>query len=214
MFNYDNEILKNNILKLLNDRHISQVALASATDMKQPRLSKLLNNDEGNRFSIEQICKIANFFDVSIEFLLTGKEQESISTTKQVCRALVSLFENYHLEFHDFEREEKVATPVIKYDYYERALPDIEETQKTIKYHSLFFPHTYSNVNPEQNYSEDELQDLFLDYACEGNELYKNIEINNFLNAFIPIHKLHISRQIPEEAYHYTVESLLEGLKK
>lgn len=37
---------------------------------------------------------------------------------------------------------------------------------------------------------------------------------NKFLDAYIPIHGLHSAGKMPDEAYKYTIKSLLETIKK
>ena len=211
MPNYDNEILKANIEKLRSDNDMKQEDIAAIAGVQQSRISKLLGNDAGARFTIEQICKIASHFNVSIDYLVTGKEPQPISSTKKVCEALVTLFENYSLETYDFDRIEKISYPVTEYEngYH---TSEIQTEKRTFKYHSLFFPYCW-HFNPDREYTEEQLENLEFDERYCGNELSFNKEINKFLDAFIPVHKLYDAGKMPEDAYKYTVQSLLEGIK-
>ncbi len=211
MRDYDNEILKANINKLRDNSGMSQKDFAAIAGIHQSRLSTLLGDDKGNRFSIEQIYRIAHHFGVSIDYLVTGKEPEPIKTPRQVCEALVSLFEKFYLDTKDFEVIETIDIPYYTPVDGGYSMPELHTEEKTIKYHALFFPHCWA-PNPDREYTEDEMDELHMDNIYNGNELPKNIAINKFLDAFIPIHKLYAAGKMPDEAYKYTVNSLLDNL--
>ena len=211
MRDYDNEILKTNIRKLRDDSGLSQEKFAEIVGVHQSRLSKLLGNDDSNRFSIEQVYRIAKHYNISIDYLVTGEKPKPINSAKAVCEFLVQLFEDYYLEHHDYSRGEIISIPGYYYDSKGHKIPDSEEEKKTIKYNCLFFANCwYPNENRE--YTEDELDELHMDELYNGNSLPKNIAINKFLNAFIPIHELHSAGKMPDEAYQYTIKSLLDSI--
>ena len=211
MRNYDNEMLKTNISKLRDDNRMSQKDFAAIAGIHQSRLSTLLGDDKGNRFSIEQIYRIASRFGVSIDYLVTGREPEPISTAKQVCEVIVSLFENFHLDNNDFERSETIDIPMYTIDKDGHKIPELDTEKRTIKYHALFFSHCWG-PNPDREYTEDELDELQMDDYYNGNEITENIAINKFLDAFIPVFKLHDAGKMPDEAYKYTINSLLDSI--
>lgn len=212
MRDYDNDILKANIEKLRKDKGMTQNDLADVAGVQQSRISALLGKDAGARFSIDQIYRLAQHFGVSIDFLVTGEEPKPANSTRRVCEALVSFFENYYLESTDYERTEEVHIP---YTCYENGyhFPDTDEEKRTFKYHALFFPHCWK-LNPDREYTEEELENLESDDRYCGNELSFNISINQFLDAFIPVYRLYDAGKMPEDAYKYTVKSLLDGIKK
>ena len=209
---YDNEVLKANIELLRKNSGLSQEDFAKIAGVHQSRLCTLLKNDKGARFSIEQVYRIADHFHVSVDYLVSGREPEPINSAKSVCEALVTLFEKFYLDHSDFERSEEIDIPMTRYDKDGNPIPELDTEKRTIKYHALFFPHTWG-PNPDREYTEDELDELHMDDFYNGNELTKNIAINKFLDAFIPIFKLHDAGKMPDEAYKYTVTSLLEGVK-
>lgn len=208
---YDNEILKANIEKLRKGKGLSQAEFAEIAGVQQSRISKLLGNDDGGRFSIEQVYNIASAFRVSIDYLVTGNEPQPISSARQVCEVLVHLFDDYFLEHSDFSRVEEIERPIY---YYENGyqVPDSETNKRTIKYDALYFPHCWY-PDPGREYTEDEMMELQSEASQIGNELSRNIAINKFLSAYIPIHELHSAAKMPDEAYHYTVQSLLDSVK-
>lgn len=209
--NYDNEILKSNIERLRKKNGLSQDQLAKIAGIHQSRMSVLLNEDSKARFSIEQIYLIAEYFDVSIDSLVKGEESKRINTSRQICEFLVQLFESNNLDYKRFSREEKTFTP----SYYIEdgyMVPSSKSGEKTISYNALFFPSTWQ-LNPEREYSEDELDAYYDTLEFDGNLLLNNIAINKFLDAYIPIYKLYSSDKMPKHSYDYTVKSLLENIK-
>ena len=61
MTNYNINILKQNILKLMNEKGITQSALAKGIGMQQSRISKILNLDNSDCFTVQQLADIAGF---------------------------------------------------------------------------------------------------------------------------------------------------------
>ena len=212
MSDYDNDLLKRNINKLKDEYRISQDALAKIAKTSQPRLCKLLGDDKGSRFSIEQVYLIAQHFGVSIEYLITGKEPEPSNSTRNVCQYIVALFENFEIEEYSFDRIEQIKIPYTYYDSNGIPMPELDIENKSIKYHALFFPNCWK-LNPEREYTKNELDEKQSNEYYNGNEIPSNIEINKFLDAFIPIHKLYSSRKMPKDAYEYTVNTLLNAIK-
>lgn len=70
MTNYNINILKQNILKLMNEKGITQSALAKGIGMQQSRISKILNPDNSDCFTVQQLADIARFLHVSTDTLL------------------------------------------------------------------------------------------------------------------------------------------------
>lgn len=210
MRDYDNELLKRNIATILDKSGMNQTEFAKIMGISQSRLSKLLGTDEGNRFSIEQIFKLSEKFNVSIDYLVTGKNQ-STNTAKQICELLVQLFDNHYLESTSFSRDEEERIPTYYYDSENHMIPDVELRKFQNNYNALFFAEYWYPIEG-RDYTEDELDELRFEANQVGNNLTDNIKINKFLNAFIPIHQLHIQAKMPDEAYEYTVNSLLSGI--
>ena len=83
---YDTSILKRNIKKLMDkdDSGLSQTKLAEKFGMCQPRLSKLLNTDTSDCFTVQQVGTIANFFHVSIDSLFGIQPETSEETDQEI----------------------------------------------------------------------------------------------------------------------------------
>jgi len=207
MRDYDNEILKANIEKLRKDNGLSQTEFAEIAGVQQSRISKLLGNDGGARFSIEQIYNIAKHFNLSIDYLVTGAEPNPTSSTKQICEVLVHFFDEHWLEHTTLERVEDCFYPV-----YVNGYPDSKHEHMKEKYEALFFPN-YWHLNPDRDYTYDEMDELQSEMHQVGNDLQHNMAINRFLKAYIPVHELHASGKMPDDAYKYTVQSLLDSVK-
>ena len=210
---YDNSILKTNIKTLAKKEGLTQKELAKIAGMKQPRISKLLNDDDDDscRFTIDQIFLLAKHFNVSIDYLVTGKEHEPIDSPRRICEVLVHLFEHYWLQHSEISLVEEMYIPTYYWDSGYQIPTSKKETKKNT-YTTLYFPSCW-NINPEGKYTDDELDILHQEISDIGNLLDRNISINTFLSAYIPIHKIYEERKMSEEAYRHAVESLLENVK-
>ncbi len=205
---YDNQCLIDNINKLC--KGLKQREIADITGTQQSRISKLLGDDDSARFSIEQISRLAEHFNVSIDYLVTGREPKPTTSTRQVCEVLVQLFEEYKLKHTTLTKDEELEIPYTICEG-KMAIPDTMTEKKHMNYNALYFPIIWER-NPDREYTEDELDNLRNDLMFGGNELPSNTSINKFLSAFIPIYELHDAGKMPDEAYKYTVNSLLENL--
>ena len=210
MSHYHNEILVKNIEKLRDANHMSQHELAEIAGTQQSRISKLLGADDSARFSIEQVYKLAEHFNVSIDYLVTGKEPQPTTSKRQICEVLVQLFDKYHLKHNTLVRNEELEIPVTVYEG-KVELPGTDTEVRRMEYNTLYFPIVWDR-NPDREYTEDELDNLQSDLLFFGNGLEDNMAINKFLSAYIPIHELHDAGKMPDEAYKFTINSLLENL--
>ena len=79
------EMLITNIEMLMRKQGINQARLIEATGIAQPQMSKGLNRTNKGQLTFEQIWKIADYFKVSIDFLVGRKpvstETESLPAT-------------------------------------------------------------------------------------------------------------------------------------
>ncbi len=91
--NYDIKIMINNILKLMEQNHITQNDLARILHTHQSRISTCLRQE--GCFSIPQIVALADYFNLSVDILL-GIENQNKKKEKE------NLFETYTDVFRMF----------------------------------------------------------------------------------------------------------------
>ena len=80
MQKFDILILKRNINDLLRDKGTTQQQLADALGMSQSNVSKALSEKDKKCFTVEQIFGIADFFGVSIDWLLGFETAQKMAT--------------------------------------------------------------------------------------------------------------------------------------
>ncbi len=73
---YDIGIMKKNISRLMKDKDITQSQLADIAGMNQSRVSKILNPETSDCFTIQQLVAIAQALHVSTDFILGIKTKE------------------------------------------------------------------------------------------------------------------------------------------
>ena len=70
MQNLDIPMLKQRVYNLMQEKRITQEALASEIGMTQPNFCRAISFKNSQCFTLEQIFKIAQYFDVSSDYLL------------------------------------------------------------------------------------------------------------------------------------------------
>lgn len=71
-----------NVAELLKKQGKKQSELAAFVGVKPNTVSDWIK--KGNSPKIEHLCRIADFFDVSLDFLITGKERTSTNTASHI----------------------------------------------------------------------------------------------------------------------------------
>lgn len=95
---YDIGIMKKTISRLMKDKDITQSQLADIAGMNQSRVSKILNPETSDCFTIQQLVAIAQALHVSTDFILGIKTEEiqpeeAEITLADVCTKLFELDE-------------------------------------------------------------------------------------------------------------------------
>ena len=93
---YDIKIMKRNISRLMKDKDITQSQLADAAGMNQSRVSKILNLETSDCFTIQQLVATAQALHVSTDSILGIKTEEiqpekAEITLADVCTKLFEL---------------------------------------------------------------------------------------------------------------------------
>lgn len=105
-----NEIVKR-ILTLIRKRDITVYRLAKDTGLLNATLSNTLKKNSFN--SSKTLLKIADYFNVSIEYLITGKEPNESDIIVKLKRQLESLIEDNNKlqkKINDFESAVRLIT--------------------------------------------------------------------------------------------------------
>lgn len=209
MTNNNYNILLEHIDMLMRDKNICQAELVRETGISQPQMSKALNHSHKNQFTFEQIIKIADYFQVSIDFLIGRKPETTGSkplSNKEICKFLIQLIESDVISYVNTKTEESMYLPVEGpndgYPYeYKKGNNDY-----------LFF--YFSNfINPDiTNASEYELDELSWDFSTGGNSNHKSEEINDFLAYYFKFYDLYKHNNLPRELFDQAISDRLDKL--
>ena len=85
MSNYDNDILIQNVRKLMEDNNITQQQLADILGMSQSNVSKALSESDKKCFTLDQVVGIAKHFRVSIDMLVGNYRAQNRDISPRAC---------------------------------------------------------------------------------------------------------------------------------
>lgn len=112
MFNYDISIMKKNVSKLMSENGITQGQLAESVGMSQSRISKILNSENSDCFTLEQLIAIAGTFHTSTDRILGLVDTSNIDTEENeitlsdICTKLFEINELAPLKISESDSEQ------------------------------------------------------------------------------------------------------------
>lgn len=211
MLSENYEILIENIEKLMRQRGINQARLIEATNISQPQMSKGMNRNSKTQFTFDQIWKIADYFHVTIDFLV-GRESSPTAnplSAAAICRYLMRLVESDTVTTQRIEVEEDMYTK----DY----CPDPDDyPYKWSKGKNSYTAYYFSNyVNPDiSGLPEPMLDELQYDFGTSGNASAINAEINDFMDYFFKLYDLLKKSDLPQEIFDTAISDRLSQMDK
>lgn len=195
MQNYDIDILKKNVRSLMDEHGTKQDDLAKYLEMSQSNVSKALSLKDKKCFTLEQTCNIADYFKVSVDYLVGKRTAYSAANNREIAEMLVTLIESDAVSFSEVSMTEHVYYP--QDGRYAREECDVDRV-----YPSLFF-RDYWTPKP---FDEDGSQ--FYELQAFGN-FTENYAINEFLRKFIQIYTVYKRGELYEETYRAVVQDYL-----
>lgn len=205
MQNIDFSILKKNIRMLMEKEKLTQTDLAEILGMAQSDVSKCLQKDnDSRRFTLEQVCRLALHFDISLDELVGLKRAGRQKSSEEICRFFKDLICSYKVVHFDHEIEEEVWTP-INNGY------DCSIDRKTVTYDAFYFP---NYITPPKYFDEFRLDDIQDEVRVNGSDLPDNMAINNFLKRFIDAFEKYDSGTYDEDDYNILVDAYFKLLRK
>lgn len=192
---FDVDILKRNVRILMEQHGTKQEDLADHLNMSQSNVSKALSLKDKKCFTLEQTCNIADYFKVSVDWLVGKRTAYTAANNREIAEMLVTLIESGAVSFDEVTKTERVIPAD---EPYQRAEPyDVE-----IQYPTLFFSNYWL---PDEN---DIDGSQYADIQAFGNST-NNYEINEFLRKFIQIYTVFKRGELFEETYGAVVRDYL-----
>ncbi|KXB60877.1 helix-turn-helix domain-containing protein [Lachnoanaerobaculum saburreum] len=205
------EILVKNIEMLMQNKNMIPADLIRETGISQSQVSKALSRTQKTQFTFEQIWTIADYFKVSIDYLVGRKPTAAIteqSSNKEICKVLIQLIESDVVTYVDMNVEE---------DMYEEVIPPNDNSPYELKRgtnpYKMFYFSNY--INPDvEGLDEVSLGELSLDFLISGNYNQKSNEINDFIDYFLKLYDLYKHNKLKREFFDQAISDRLDNLKK
>ena len=210
MSNRNNDILVRNITELMKKHRITQITLAEAINISQPQLSKVLNQKDGAQFSLDDVWLIAEYFNVSIDYLVGRKTNFSLkdeTPNKEICKLLIHLIETETIKCKNLTIEEDAYKILENPEAGD--LPYYYESE-TNQYFGFFFSR-YISID-EESWKGWEPEEKEQYYMTHGNANEKGAEIQDFLSYYFKLHDLLENNSLPQDIYETAINDRLDKL--
>ena len=151
---FDNDILIQNIQKLMNANNITQCMLADILGMSQSNVSKALSKNDKKSFTLNQVVGIAKYFNTSIDVLL-GNDNVRLPgrSPRDIASFIVQLIEKGDFVVFDHNVEELV------YDVnHDEGYPCTTSSEINNLYHAFYLP-SFWQVPKDSSISNEEKQE-------------------------------------------------------
>ena len=204
---FDNDILIQNIQKLMNANNITQCMLADILGMSQSNVSKALNKNDKKSFTLNQVVGIAKYFNTSIDVLL-GNDNVRLPgrSPRDIASFIVQLIEKGDFVVFDHNVEELVYD--VNYD--DEGYPYTTSSEINNLYHAFYLP-SFWQVPKDSSISNEEKQDMWAEINSCGNT-GRHYSTNKVIHQFLQIYAMYKQKGLEEETYRTVVEDLLNHL--
>lgn len=155
MYKYDPCAIKYRIKDLMGEHDVSQRKLAEILGISQPAVSGYLNDMEPERcFSLEQLIKIANHFQVSLDTIIASDSDvvEDLPPIRTMAEFATTFYSLYKRINFSIEYVEILSNPYENYDVYVPVIRDKKVNS---------FLHEFKKIATAS--SDEELVKKFLD---------------------------------------------------
>lgn len=205
------EIIVKNIEMLMQNKKMIPADLIRETGISQSQVSKALSRTQKAQFTFEQIWTIADYFKVSIDYLVGRKPTSAIteqSSNKEICKVLMQLIESDVVTYVDMDVEE---------DMYEEVIPpngnSTYELKRGMNPYKMFYFSDY--INPDvEGLDESSLGELGIDFSNDGNYNQKSKEINDFIAYFLKLYDVYKHNGLEREIFDQAISDRLDKLEK
>ncbi|MCR4723634.1 MAG: helix-turn-helix domain-containing protein [Eubacteriales bacterium] len=205
MSDFDIDILKKNVRDLLKENNMNQEALGKEIGMSQPNICKALSAKDKKCFTVAQIFAIAEYFHVSIDWLVGHSADMNKLSQRSIAELLSQLLLAETAKPEVVTVVERVYKPYWDPDGY----PDCTRDKQSNSYKAIYFPNYYDPGQIAKD--EDEYQELDSIACQEGNET-RNVALNTFLIKFLQILDIYKAGNLSEEAFQIVLKEYLGQL--
>ena len=205
MPDFDIDILKKNVRDLIKENNMSQETLGKEIGMSQPNICKALSAKDKKCFTVAQIFAIAEYFHVSIDWLVGHRADLNKPSQRSIGEFLSQLLLAETAASAVVTINERVYKPYWSSDGY----PDCTRDKQSNSYKAIYFPNYFDPGQVAKD--EDEYQELDSIACQEGNET-RNVALNTFLIKFLQILDIYKAGNLSEEAFQIVLKEYLGQL--
>lgn len=204
----NSDILIRNITFLMKSNNVTQEELANILGMSQPNVSKALSFKDKKCFTLDQVAGIAQYFGVSIDYLVGFKKSKPLETTPlAVAEFLSKIIESHDAKYKTIEIEELVFEFE---DMQMNPLDGASAKKRNSSYLAIYLPNYW------QLPKSAEVGEYLYDEALFEAQRYGNITrmkpVNDFLTKFIQIFEVFEKKGVDEDVYRTVVDNYLSKL--
>ena len=208
------DLIKKNVREIFENSKLKQSQFADVLETTQSNLSKLLSKNNSTCFTLNQLFKISQKFNISLDQLVGGIELStnlsSSDNIRQLCALIAKLLREDYLSVHIASIEEDNA--------YREETDDVGDkigmyykTTETNTYLTLFFSNYHKLVTHFDSQEDFEEEKAVL-RDC-GNDHEINRKINNFLSTYTQLYQLYSSGQLSADAFADMESALISNIK-
>ncbi len=198
---------------IMREKNLKQKDLIEGTGIAQSKICKGLNRKGGTNLSIDNICLIADFLNVSVDYLLdrtVSSASTAPATNAEIARNFMNLVENEIIRYVDIEVEENTYQPYNGYD--ESYSYPYEFINQKNKYKALYFS-DYEKLPDLHNLSDVEKEDFNFEYVTKGNASKKGKEINSFIEYYLKLYDLYKNNNLPQDMFETAINDRINQMK-
>lgn len=208
MADIDYKLIKKKVRDLMKKHHITQSKLAEITQMSQPGVSKALGDDGSNIFTLDQIFRIAQHFQISIDELVGNKVAENLSISPpEVLRLLIKLLCSGKMRYT------KVKIPEVDYVWNSmgETWGETVVTPTDVEYNAFYFQNYYC-LN-DFAFTDSEQEYLHFEFGDKGN-MSPFCPMNIIVDNLLPIIQMYRTGQLAEEHFEAIVNDQINRLSE
>ena len=196
----------------MKNNNITQEKLAEILGISQPNVSKALSLKSRKNFTLDQVIGIANYFGVSIDFLIGNDAAKSQEIgLRSVAEFLLNVIERHDAKYTSVQFEELVYKPTKSYDtYYRTNRWDTLEEKHANTYLAIYFPDYWQLPDP-LTVDRKSFAELYSRATQDGNETRMK-PLNSLLRKFIQVFEDYENKGVDKKTYRTSIDNYLSKL--
>ncbi len=213
---FNKEVFIKNISSLMKENNLTQKKIAEIMDnTTESTLSRYLNINESAYPSVGQLVCLADYFDVSLDWLIRGNDSSARKTRKEpsprdICKMIVQIYQSgFSFELNEFPVTEYSAPETVNTSY----ITDPVAAQNSLKAQGYEIMNTSGNNHYVKKKITVKYPALYCSTDPDNNKVSDtSVAINKFLKSYTAFVGLYEKEQIDLNTLNIAVDSLLNNV--